>query len=73
MESVLASGAAGRGFEPRSGQTEEFEIGMLCFSVTEAHGFTIIEDVRAKYWLDHNRCTGNFETIVNLCPRIISN
>ena len=31
MVCVLASRAAGRGFEPRSGQTKYYEIGMCCF------------------------------------------
>ena len=30
MVSVLASSAVDRGFEPRSGQTKDFKIGMCC-------------------------------------------
>ena len=30
--SVLASSAVGPGFEPRSGHTKDYEIGMCCFS-----------------------------------------
>ena len=30
--SVLASSAVDRGFEPRSGQTKDYEIGICCFS-----------------------------------------
>ena len=32
MVSVLASSAVDGGFEPRSAQTKEYEIGMCCFS-----------------------------------------
>ena len=32
MVSVLASSAVYRGFEPRSGQTKDYEIGICCFS-----------------------------------------
>ena len=32
MVSVLASSAVDRGFEPRSGQTKDYTIGMCCFS-----------------------------------------
>jgi hypothetical protein len=31
MVSVLASSAADRGFEPRSGQTNDYGIGICCF------------------------------------------
>ena len=31
MVSVLASSAIDRGFEPRSGQTKDYEIGICCF------------------------------------------
>ena len=32
MVSVLTSSALGRGFEPRSGHTKDYEIGICCFS-----------------------------------------
>jgi hypothetical protein len=32
MVSVLASSAVDRGFEPRSGQTKDYSIGICCFS-----------------------------------------
>ena len=32
MVSVLASSAADRGFEPQSGQTKDYKIGICCFS-----------------------------------------
>ena len=36
MVSVLASGAVDRGFESRSGQTNNYKIGMSCFSAKHA-------------------------------------
>ena len=36
MISVLASSAVDRGFEPRSGQTKNYRIGMCCFSAKHA-------------------------------------
>jgi hypothetical protein len=32
MVSVLVSSVVDRGFEPRSGQTKDYEIGICCFS-----------------------------------------
>jgi hypothetical protein len=32
MGGVLASSAVDRGFEPRSGQTKDYKIGIYCFS-----------------------------------------
>ena len=36
MVSVLDSSAVDRGFEPRSGQTKDFKIGICCFSAKHA-------------------------------------
>jgi hypothetical protein len=36
MISVLASSAVDRGFEPRSGQTKEYKIGICCLSAKHA-------------------------------------
>ena len=36
MVSVLASSAVDRGFEPRSGQTNDYKIGICCFSAKHA-------------------------------------
>ena len=36
MVSVLASSAIDRGFEPRSGQTKDYKIGICCFSAKHA-------------------------------------
>ena len=37
MVSVLASSAVDQGFEPRSGQTKDYEIGICCFSGKHQH------------------------------------
>ena len=36
MVSVLASSVVYRGFEPRSGQTKDYKIGICCFSAKHA-------------------------------------
>ncbi len=36
MISALASSAVEHGFEPRSGQTKDYKIGMCCFSAKQA-------------------------------------
>jgi hypothetical protein len=36
MVSVLTSIAVDRGFEPRSGQTKDYKIGICCFSAKHA-------------------------------------
>ena len=36
MVSVLASSVIDRSFEPRSGQTKDYEIGICCFSAKHA-------------------------------------
>ena len=36
MVSLLASSAVDRGFEPRSGQTKDYKIGICCFSAKHA-------------------------------------
>ena len=36
MVSVLASSVVDRGFEPRSGQTKDYEIGICCFFAKHA-------------------------------------
>ena len=36
MVSMLGSGAVDRGFEPRSGQTKDYKIGICCFSAKHA-------------------------------------
>ena len=36
MVSMLASSAVDRGFEPRSGQTKDYKLGICCFSAKHA-------------------------------------
>ena len=36
MVSVLASSVVDRGFEPRSGQTKDYKLGICCFSAKHA-------------------------------------
>jgi hypothetical protein len=50
MVSVLVSSAVDRGFEPRSGQTKDYKIGICCFSAKHAALRTKITD-----WLARNR------------------
>jgi hypothetical protein len=50
MVSVLASSAVDRGFEPRSGQTKDYEIGICCFFVTHA-----ALRRKSKDWLARNQ------------------
>ena len=46
MISMLTSSATYRGFEPRSGQTKDYETGMCCFSAKYA---ALVR--QSKYWL----------------------
>ena len=50
MVSVLASSAVNRGFEPRSGQTKDYEIGICCFSAKHA-----ALKKKSKDWLARNQ------------------
>ena len=50
MVSVLASGAVDRGFEPRSGQTKDYKIGICCFSAKHA-----ALKRKSKDWLARNQ------------------
>ena len=49
MVSVLASSAVDRGFEPRSGQTKDYKIGICCFSAKHAALMR-----KSKDWLARN-------------------
>ena len=49
MISVLASSAIDRGFEPLSGQTKDYKIGMCCFSAKHAALRS-----KSKDWLTRN-------------------
>ena len=48
--SVLASSAVDRGFEPRSGQTKDYKIGICCFSTKHA-----ALRRKSKDWLAQNQ------------------
>ena len=48
--SVLASSVVDRGFEPRSGQIKDYEIGMCCFSAKHA-----LLRRKSKDWLARNQ------------------
>ena len=50
MVSVLASSAVDRGFEPWSGQTKDYKIGMCCFSAKH----TALRR-KGKGWLARNQ------------------
>jgi len=50
MVSMLALSAVDRGFEPRSGQTKDFNIGICCFSARHA-----ALRRKSKDWLDWNQ------------------
>ena len=50
MVSMLTLSAVNRGFEPRSGQTKDFKIGICCFSARHA-----ALRRKSKDWLDRNQ------------------
>jgi hypothetical protein len=50
MVSVFASSAVDRGFDPRSGQTKDFKIGICCFSAKHA-----ALRRKSKDWLARNQ------------------
>ena len=50
MASVFASSVVDRGFEPRSGQTKDYNIGICCFSTKHATLRRKIKD-----WLARNQ------------------
>ena len=52
MVNVLASSVVDRGFEPRSGQTKDYKIGMCCFSAKHAALSRESKDWLARYQND---------------------
>ena len=50
MVSMLASSAVNHGFKPRSGQTNEYKIGICCFSAKHA-----ALRRKSKDWLARNQ------------------
>ena len=53
MVTVLGSSVVDRGFEPRSGQTKNYEIAICCFSVKHAALRSKSKDCLAR---NQNRC-----------------
>ena len=51
MVSLLPSSAVDCGFEPRSGKTKDYKIGICCFSVKHA----VVLRRRSKDWLARNQ------------------
>ena len=50
MVSMVASSTVDRGFEPRSGQTKDYKIGICCFSANHA-----APRRKSKDWLARNQ------------------
>ena len=50
MVSMLASSVVDRGFEPQSGQTKDFKVGICCFSAKHA-----ALRRKSKDWLARNQ------------------
>ena len=50
MVSIFASSVVDRGFEPRSGQAKDYEIGICCFSAKHA-----ALRRKSKDWLTRNQ------------------
>ena len=50
MVSLLALSVVDRGFEPRSGQTKDYKIGICCFSAKHAALW-----IKSKDWLAQNQ------------------
>jgi hypothetical protein len=50
MVSVLALSAVNRGFQPRSGQTKDYKIGIRCFSAKH-----VALRSKSKDWLARNQ------------------
>jgi hypothetical protein len=47
VDTVLASSAVDRGFEPRSGQTNDYNICIRCFS----HKHAVVSIKKKEHWL----------------------
>jgi hypothetical protein len=60
MDSVLASSAVDHGFEPQSGQTKDFKIGICCFSAKHA-----ALRRKSKDWLARNQ--DNVSADMSIC------
>jgi hypothetical protein len=61
---VLASSAVDRGFEPQSGQTKNYKIGICCFSAKQP-----ALRRKSKDWLARNQ--NNVSQLGNMSPRTV--
>jgi hypothetical protein len=61
---MLTSSAVDRGFEPRSGQTNDYEIGIYCFSAKQPALRRMSKD-----WPAHNQ--NNVSELGNMSPRTV--
>ena len=66
MVSVLASSAVDRGFEPRSGQSKDYKIGICCFSVMHAASRR-----KSKDWLAWNQNNVSVRVERHVYPRTV--
>jgi hypothetical protein len=65
MVSLLASSAVDRGFEPRSGQTKDYKIGICYFSAEHA-----ALRRKSKYWLVRNQNNVSEWSDCNICLQL---
>ena len=66
MVSALPSSVVVRGFEPRSGKTKDYKIGICCFSGKHA----VVLRRRSKDWLARNQ--DNVQIIANISTKCVS-
>ena len=62
MVSVLASSAVDHGFEPQSGQTKDYNIGICCFSAKHAALW-----IKSKDWLAWNQDNVSEWVDISIC------
>ena len=67
MVTVLVSTAVDRGFEPQSGQTKDYEIGICCFSAKHAalrrksKDWLALNQNNVSEWCDMSTCKQLFQ------------
>jgi hypothetical protein len=67
MVTVLVSTAVDRGFEPQSGQTKDYEIGICCFSAKHAalrrksKDWLALNQNNVSEWSDMSTCRQLFQ------------
>ena len=62
MLSMLALSSVDRGFEPRSGKTKDYKIGICCFSAN----YTTLRN-KNKYWLTQNQENKSERKNISIC------